>query len=104
MSNQLSTDAYRKRAIDNLTSNNYELSNQILSIVNNVLTQTVIMSQEINDPKDSRDILATVKSCADLVGLVPSNPDTKIDFNFKVMGFDFIEVDVQQVKTLDYEE
>jgi len=83
----------KNQALENLQSKNYELSNHILAIVNNTLKAVEEMSKEIYDSKDAERILATVKTATNIIGLVPTPPENKFEFNAAIGGFEFIEID-----------
>jgi hypothetical protein len=86
--------------MDNLQSRNYELSNHILAIVNNTLKAVEKMSEDIYDSKDAERILSTVKTATNIIGLVPTPPELKIEHNMVIGGFEFVEIKEREMKEL----
>jgi len=82
----------KTQAMENLQSKNFELSNHILAIVNNTLKAVEKMSEEIYDSKDAERILSTVKTATNIIGLVPTPPENKFEFNAVIGGFEFVEI------------
>ena len=92
-----------QQAMEILQDNNLNLATHIVTIVSNTLEQLAEMSKEINDTKDAAKILEAVKTATSIVGLLPPS-EVKIDITNKaVAGFEFIEMNADDVEVLEAE-
>ena len=86
----------QENAIDNLRSDNFELSNLVKSAVNVSVKKSIDMLENIDDPNELLTIVKTIETATKIVGLSPKESQTNVQIN-AINGFDFVEIDKEEV-------
>jgi len=97
----------QEKAIDNLRSGNYNLSNTVKDFAEVVASKALSIAQVTDDIRELNEATKTMETVTKMVGLSPKESQMNVQIN-AVNGFDFIELDEDDMKQLeqvdDYEE
>lgn len=92
-----------ENAIDNLRSGNFLLSNLVKEAVKDSVLKAAEFIRESEDPNDLLTAIKVMETATKMVGLSPKETQTNIQIN-AINGFDFIEIDVEEIKQLTHKE
>jgi len=92
-----------QNAVDNLRSGNVKLATLTREAIYKAAQKA---SQLIDESEDSNDLLTNIKvleTATKMVGLTPKESSVNVQINH-VTGFDFIEVDSEEIAQLQYDD
>jgi hypothetical protein len=92
-----------ENAVDNLRSGNVKLATLTRDAIYKAAQKA---SQFIGESEDSNDLLTNIKvleTATKMVGLTPKESSLNVQINH-VTGFDFIEVDSEEIAQLQYDD
>ena len=90
-------------AIDNLRSGNYQLSELMKDTVHNALVKNKQLLEDAEDVDEVLSAIKVVETAGKITGLSPKETQTNISLN-AVVGFDFIEVNADDLLQLSQED
>lgn len=93
----------QQKAIDNLRSNNYKLSDIIRDAVFKAAEKTRELIVASDNPKDLLDAIRVLETSAKMVGLSPKDSQVNVQIN-AISGFEFIELDLEEIKQISKQE